>query len=334
MNFDHLIFIGRFQPFHLGHEFVVKEALKRAKTVILLIGSANSPRTIKNPFTFDEREAMILSAFDEQTASRIVCLPIDDTLYNDHKWLQNIGSAVRFITQDAGKTGVIGHTKDDSSYYLSLFPAWDYVELPSFENLSATPLRRAYFGESTLKDGTSLYDKLPKSSQDFLEKFKNTSEFTQLQTEYQHIKACQNAWQAAPYPPTFITADALIVQSGHILLIERGGDYGKGLWAMAGGFLDADETLLHCAIRETYEETGLKIDKKNLKAVQTFDAPDRSLRGRTITSVFYFELDGKTLPQVQGDDDAKRAFWLPLAELDGTKMFEDHYSIITKMLGL
>ena len=124
------------------------------------------------------------------------------------------------------------------------------------------------------------------------------------------------------------------MQAGHVLLVERGGEYGRGLYALAGGFLDKNETLLDCALRELQEETGLIINPNALKSSHTFDAPERSTRGRTITTVFYFELMGDDLPDVVGGDDASRAFWLPLGELDGRMMFEDHYSIITKMLGL
>lgn len=35
---DFLVFIGRFQPFHIGHKFVVDEALRAAGHVILLVG--------------------------------------------------------------------------------------------------------------------------------------------------------------------------------------------------------------------------------------------------------------------------------------------------------
>ncbi|WAJ74123.1 bifunctional nicotinamide-nucleotide adenylyltransferase/Nudix hydroxylase [Moraxella bovis] len=337
VQFDYLVFIGRFQLFHHGHEFVVREALSRAKTVIMLIGSANSPRTIKNPFSFDERESMILKAFENDTADseRIICMPIDDTLYNDHKWLQNVQQAVSFITQnEPANIGIIGHTKDDSSYYLSLFPDWGFVELPSFENLSATPLRRAYFLDERLKNGDDWQDKMPAPSVAFLQKFAQTDDFTHLQREYRHVLDYQKAWQSAPYPPVFVTADALVVQAGHVLLIERGGEYGRGLYALAGGFLDKDESLLDCALRELQEETGLIISPSTLKASHTFDAPDRSARGRTVTTVFYFELTGDKLPDVAGGDDASLAFWLPLGELDGRMMFEDHYSVITKVLGL
>lgn len=337
IQFDYLVFIGRFQPFHQGHEFVVREALNRAKTVIILIGSSNSPRTIKNPFSFDERESMILQAFDDEQSmsDRIVCMPIDDTLYNDHKWLKNIQEAVSFTSGDErGSIGVIGHTKDDSSYYLSLFPNWGFVELPSFEGLSATPLRRAYFLDERLKNGDDWQDKMPASSVSFLQKFRNTSDYINLQREYRHVLDYQKAWDVAPYPPVFVTADALVVQAGHVLLIERGGEYGHGLYALAGGFLDKDETLLDCALRELKEETGLSVNPNTLKSSHTFDSPNRSARGRTVTTVFYFELTGDSLPDVQGSDDASRAFWLPLDKLDGRMMFEDHYSMITKMLGL
>lgn len=328
-KFDYLVFIGRFEPFHLGHKFVIEQALEQANNVIVLIGSANVPRSLKNPFYFYERVSMIQGAFDEQMCQKLHFLPIDDTLYNDYLWIKNIQTAVMQIAKTTDKIAIIGHDKDESSYYLSLFPQWDLVTLPNFENLSATPLRFRYFAGDE-----SIYNNLPSSSQAFLQQFKHSDDFVRLQQEYQHILAYQTAWQAAPYPPIFVTTDALIVQAGHILLIERGGEYGQGLWAMPGGFLDKDETLIQCMIREVQEETGLVLNKSDIKAQEVFDKPDRSLRGRTITTVFHVQLQGDKLPKVLGADDANRAFWLPLANLDGKYFFEDHYSIIVKMLGL
>lgn len=327
-QYDFLVFIGRFQPFHQGHYYVIEQALKQAKQVIILIGSANTPRTIKNPFSFDERAWVISQSFDHD--KRLICLPIDDDLYNDDKWLKSIQNAVYSIAGDTPdhKIALIGHSKDASSYYLSLFPQWQFEQLPNFAGLSATPMRREYFLLGKLDKN------LPKASSDFLVQFLVTDEYARLKNDYHHIITYRQAWQNAPYPPVFVTADALVVQAGHVLVVERGGDYGQGLLALAGGFLDQGESLLECAIRELFEETGLLIDKTTLKASQTFDMPERSLRGRTVTTVFHFELFGTTLPQVMGGDDANQAFWLPLGQLDGKKMFEDHYSIIKKMLGL
>lgn len=328
-EFEYLVFIGRFQPFHRGHEFVVREALKRAKTVLILIGSANCPRTIKNPFSFDERESMILGAFDDGGVSgRIMCLPLDDELYNDQKWLFEVQRLIYQVADESDKVGVVGYHKDKSSYYLSLFPTLGSVNLPNHENLSATPIRKRYF-----KDG-QIDECLPDNVAVFLQKFKDSKDYQTLQKEYQHVLAYQKAWQHAPYPPVFVTADALVVQNGHVLLIERGGEYGCGMYALAGGFLDQEETLFECALRELYEETGLTVPPSALKSQHTFDAPKRSSRGRTITTVFYFELSGDTLPVLKAGDDASRAFWLPLGKLDGSHMFEDHYDVIKKMLGL
>lgn len=327
-GYDFLVFIGRFEPFHQGHYYVVEQALKKASKVIILIGSANAPRTIKNPFNFDERALMIKQSFDHD--ERLICVPIDDDVYNDEKWLKNIQVAVGAVVGDTPnhKIALIGHNKDTSSYYLSLFPQWQFERLPNFEGLSATPMRRRYFLEGVIDDH------LPKPSAELLQRFLGTDTYARLKNDYQHIIAYGQAWQQAPYAPVFVTADALVVQAGHVLLVERGGAYGQGLLALSGGFLNQDETLFDCAVRELFEETGLVVNKTALKASQTFDAPERSLRGRTITTVFYFELCGTTLPPVMGKDDAKRAFWLPLSKLDGKQMFEDHESIIKKMLGL
>jgi nicotinamide-nucleotide adenylyltransferase len=51
-------FVGRFQPFHKGHLFAIKQALKKFDKVIIGIGSTNVIDE-RNPFTFEERKAMI-----------------------------------------------------------------------------------------------------------------------------------------------------------------------------------------------------------------------------------------------------------------------------------
>lgn len=338
-DFDYLIFIGRFQPFHLGHKSVIDAALKQAKNVIMLIGSANLPRSLRNPFTVEERTAMIKGSYDKQTAKRIHCVGLDDALYNDTKWLQYVQAGVKSVTGDISNTqvkiGLIGHSKDSSSYYLSLFPNWQSVSVPSYHNLSATPIRDGY-----LIGATPTSDRITAASQKILDNFKKTSAYNQLHEEAWFIDKYKKQWEDSPYPPTFMTADALVIQSGHILLVERRSMPGKGLWALPGGFLDPKETLLDACIRELREETRLKVPEPVLRGSRhsqhTFDDPYRSARGRTITQVFYFQLknDANGLPKVKGGDDAAKAFWLPLAELDSKKMFEDHYAIICKMVGL
>jgi len=52
------LFIGRFQPFHKGHLFALRQVLKKFDKVIIGIGSINVLNE-KNPFTFEERKRMI-----------------------------------------------------------------------------------------------------------------------------------------------------------------------------------------------------------------------------------------------------------------------------------
>jgi bifunctional NMN adenylyltransferase/nudix hydrolase len=150
------------------------------------------------------------------------------------------------------------------------------------------------------------------------------------------IKKYKESWKAAPFPPTFMTVDAVVVQSGHVLLVQRGDMPGKGLWALPGGFLNQGETMLDGAIRELKEETKIKVPvpvlKGSNKGSKTFDAPNRSQRGRTITQAFYIDLGfAEELPRVKGSDDAEKAFWVPLSEVVAKRdqFFEDHFHIIS-----
>jgi bifunctional NMN adenylyltransferase/nudix hydrolase len=94
--------------------------------------------------------------------------------------------------------------------------------------------------------------------------------------------------------------------------------------------------MLDGAIRELKEETKIKVPvpvlKGSIKESKTFDAPNRSTRGRTITQAFYIDLGfDEKLPKVKGSDDAEKAFWVPLNEVvaQRDKFFEDHFHIIS-----
>jgi bifunctional NMN adenylyltransferase/nudix hydrolase len=332
--FDYLVFIGRFQPFHLGHLAVIQSALSQSKQVILLIGSAEQPRSTRNVFSFNERTQMILSAFNEVDSVRIHCAPLIDILYDDSRWVQSVEQAVTSITGEnsSSRIGLIGHYKDKTSYYLTLFSNWTPVAVESYYNISATPIRDSY-----LLGHLPTRDDVPESTMSILKQFMQLSDYQDLQAEAHYIKNYKKSWSVAPYPPIFVTVDTVLIYKNRILLIERGQFPGRGLFALPGGFLDQDETLFDACLRELREETNIKLTdtewRKFYRNQYTFDNPNRSERGRTISQAFYFELSELSNPPiVQSGDDAKRAFWLPLSELNSNKMFSDHYAIIEKMI--
>ena len=347
MDFDYLVFIGRFEPFHNGHAAVARYALTRARKVIFLVGSADTPRTIKNPWSVGERAVMIQSALAD-TADRLIIRPLRDHLYNESQWIATVQRTVAdAIKADGGQAsahiGLIGKDKDATSYYLQEFPQWDLVDVKHTETLSATELRRYLYEANQLESHGGrmmIRANVPGPVFDMLEAFrKNSPVFKQLVAEHHFIDTYRAAWNDSPYPPTFVTTDAVVVHSGHVLLIRRRAEPGKGLWALPGGFVGQEETILESCLRELREETRLKIPvpvlKGSIKSEHVFDHPERSLRGRTITHAFHFDFLAGDLPDVRGGDDADKARWIPVSEaLDmGPSLFEDHLHILEFFLG-
>lgn len=337
-KFKYLNFIGRCAPFHPGHEHVLRTGLELADKVNILLGSANSPRTPRNPFLYDERVSMIYDYVHEKmnvaVAGRINFAPINDYTYNDKAWQVNVQRVVRNLVGDEADVGLIGCSKDQTNYYLKLFPQWgdNPISVPMVGDYNATAIRDAYFSGNGC---VNVFGPV----QGFMERFRDTQTYKDLCAEYDYAKKYRAAWANSPYPPTFTTADAIVTQGAHVLLIKRKALPGKGLLAMPGGFLDPKETYLQSAIRELREETKLKVPeavlKGSIKREFTYDHPNRSERGRVITHVFHFDLPiNETLPEVKASSDAKKAFWLPINELSPLNMFEDHYHIIRHMLGL
>jgi len=74
------LYVGRFQPFHLGHTGAIKEVLKEVDEIVIVIGSAQYSHNINNPFTAGERLIMIRRALQEAKVaySRVWIVPVPD----------------------------------------------------------------------------------------------------------------------------------------------------------------------------------------------------------------------------------------------------------------
>jgi len=348
---DALVFIGRFQPFHNGHKAVINTALEQAKEVVVVVGSSFAARNIRNPFTFEERKAMIEATFPDETMEmystfgalqqgpRLHIVPVSDYPYDDNKWVNAIQKIVDETVPRAQDVGLIGHSKDSTSYYLNIFPRWkNHVEVADVGGINATDIRKTILTPMDYTDFEELGYVMPEESLSLVAGILGKPELQVVRAEYAMVKKYKKSWESAPFPPTFMTVDAVVVQSGHILLVKRGDMPGKGLWALPGGFLNQDETMLDGAIRELKEETKIKVPvpvlKGSIKGSKTFDAPNRSSRGRTITQAFFIDLGVGELPKVKGSDDAEKAFWVPFKDVKQEKMFEDHFHIIDNFINI
>jgi len=86
------LYLGRFQPYHLGHHQVLKQISKEVDEIIVGIGSAQKSHEIENPFTAGERVLMVSSAIKEFDIKHYV-IPIEDIQRNS-LWVSHVKSMV------------------------------------------------------------------------------------------------------------------------------------------------------------------------------------------------------------------------------------------------
>jgi len=348
---------------------VILKALECAEFLFILVGSANQARRPDaNPFFESERIAMLLAALPAEARERVIFIPMEDSDYSRTDWVNAVNlvvtaKAVEVLGPQA-RVSLIGHSKDHTSYYLKLFPQWNTIDVESSRPLDATTLRNQFFTgdkqvvENMFRSAIETRD-LPVGVINWLRDFQKLDIYGELVEEMEYYRSCHRRWDSESYPKSrnTVTADALLHQSGHVLLIQRGQFPQKGTWAMPGGHVDTDETIEDAGLREGYEETGIKVPKivfeKSFVGKDYFDAPRRDPRGRYVGHVFLYDLqpqapafdttksaaenkrrvrDALSLPKVRGMDDAADARWFHVSELNRRDMFLDHYSIIKKML--
>ncbi|MDR3352035.1 MAG: bifunctional nicotinamide-nucleotide adenylyltransferase/Nudix hydroxylase [Zoogloeaceae bacterium] len=339
---DAAVLIGRFQPFHNGHAALLKAALGKAERVCIMLGSSFQARNAKNPFTWEERAAMIGLCLEEADMKRVAFLPVRD-YYDDQRWAKAVEQGVLAqlkrmqLRKKSPRVALIGFHKDASSEYLRRFPRWDFIGMERQGEIDATSVRRIYFDLRSFRVVAALYKGLlPDAVTVYLRGWSQLSAYPVMRAEHHAIEEYRKKWGGGP----FVTVDALVTAAGHVLLIRRGRGPGHGLWALPGGFLEGRERLAQGAMRELREETGLDLARADftatLKTVTVFDHPDRSQRGRVITHVHWFDLKRETLPEVTGADDAALAKWVPITQLPAleAECFEDHFHILDHFLGI
>jgi bifunctional NMN adenylyltransferase/nudix hydrolase len=342
-KYNNIVLIGRFQPFHNAHLDIVTEAMKLADQLIIVVGSANKPRSFKNPFTVKERISIISDAlYQQKLEERYHCqvwfTTVEDTFYNDNAWATRVQEGVSKFVKPDQTTAIIGHKKDETSFYLDMFPQWPFEDFPVYYPLlHASDIRDLYFRKNVNFDYLS--NVISPTTLNFLIAFYGTSYFDSIVEEREFIEEYKQQFAGLKYAPVFVTADAVVTCAGHILLVERGAKPGKGLWALPGGFLNAntDRSMRDCMIRELREETKLKVPAPVLLGSivneRVFDAIHRSDRGRIITHAFHIALPVGPLPKVKGSDDARHAEWVPIGSLKAEEFFDDHIEIIRYFTG-
>lgn len=235
---------------------------------------------------------------------------------------------------------VLGHEKDESSYYLKNFADWDLIDIGSWvgdfqhdKPISATDIRNLWFSGLLSYAQANLHE----TTYNYLLEFPD-NRFLDLKEEFEFLDLYKAKTQQGSFPVQFLTTDAVVIHGDEILLVRRGGFPGKGLWALPGGFKDNNEPFFKSCVRELIEETRIALPEKVLigskKEEKIFDYPGRSARGTTVSMAYSFILDPAfPRPRVKGGDDAVEAHWFSLSKVKKMRdqLFEDHPDIIEYM---
>ena len=115
--------------------------------------------------------------------------------------------------------------------------------------------------------------------------------------------------------------DAIVLRNGKVLLVRREFPPFKNHWAIPGGFVEADESVEEAVVRETYEETGMKV--KVLSLVGVYSNPRRDQKRGTIAIAFLVRPLSR---RIRGSIETSEVKWFKLNRLP--KLAFDHARII------
>jgi 8-oxo-dGTP diphosphatase len=106
-----------------------------------------------------------------------------------------------------------------------------------------------------------------------------------------------------------IAVGAIVIDDGRLLMVQRGGDPGRGLWSLPGGRVEAGEYLHDALVREVREETGLDVEPQALVGILEIVGDPHY-----VILDFAASATTKAEPVAQGDADDAR--WVPLSEIE------------------
>jgi len=118
----------------------------------------------------------------------------------------------------------------------------------------------------------------------------------------------QREYPAAP----LVGVGAVIVDSGRVLLVQRGTEPALGRWSIPGGLVEVGESLSEAAAREAREETGLQVQP--IELIELLDRIHRDgdrVRYHYVIADYLCRVVGGTL---NAASDAAAVRWIERAE--------------------
>ena len=124
----------------------------------------------------------------------------------------------------------------------------------------------------------------------------------------------------------------LVMRDDRVLLVQRGKDPGRGLWALPGGMVDLGETSREAAAREAREETGLEVEVGDVCWVADALVRDESGRIKYHNVIVDFLATAPT-GEPRCADDAMAVRWVSADEVESLPLSVSMYPLLEKLFG-
>ena len=116
-------YIGRFQPFHLGHLKVISQIAEDVDELVIGIGSAQLSHTPENPFTAGERIMMISRSLEDLDLYNYV-IPIND-IYRNAIWVSHVESMTPPFSRAYTNNPLVSRLFSEAGYDVNHSPMYN-----------------------------------------------------------------------------------------------------------------------------------------------------------------------------------------------------------------
>lgn len=301
------VYVGRFQPFHYGHYLTCLTALKTLDHLVICLGGCNSDRSLKNPWTFQERSLMIQSSFSKTELTRITIVPLYDSLYDNQAWKLRLEHQIVSLFPKA-QVHLLGYEKDQSSFYLSMFHGWDFIPMDNIDKINATDLRKNYFLHQTIDEA-----KCSKGATQFLEAFLKTPLFFNMQKKFKAI-------QFSPVTTTEVINTIIQTQS-HCLIEKRTVFSKEDQWGLPEWRTDHHSETE--ALNHTFNLFQSRPASYTISYLGHYDQAGQCMYSKQISHLYLIKM--KEMLNLRASD---RSQWMNLSSFLEKKLFSDHISFI------
>lgn len=136
--------------------------------------------------------------------------------------------------------------------------------------------------------------------------------------------AAEDEFPVRPVP----AVGAIVFRDGGILMVKRGAEPNEGRWSLPGGVVEQGETVEAAVVRETWEETRVRVRPLRVFDVADFIEPDRGrIRWHyVLIDILCDYVDGEPVPGT----DAANARFIPLTELAEHEVTETAADVVRR----